>query len=239
MSYDTNSTAEDGDSAEKETDHVAQCWILSLHSWFKEEASLLFFRWPLGLGGGLCRSRLRAPACGPTSLALGAFFFAAVLYLPMPGVDQKREKVWLDELPLSVSISDDPSSTVAISRNRELKARDVRPRQGTRAGLDGGRSGACRWVPSKRSRGTHAAAQRAFVEVVRLHRGPCLQHPGLNSAEGGIGGWESLPSPNDPGIDGRAVVPTSADDSTPRKRDRGCSIPPGRPGRRCTGTRGS
>ncbi|KAL1139577.1 hypothetical protein AAG570_006559 [Ranatra chinensis] len=70
-------------------------------------------------------------------------------------------------------------------------------------------------------------------------RGPCLQHPGLNSAEGGIGGWESLPSPNDPGIDGRAVVPTSADGSTPRRRDRGCSTPPGRPGRRCTGTRGS
>ncbi|KAL1115937.1 hypothetical protein AAG570_005432 [Ranatra chinensis] len=112
-------------------------------------------------------------------------------------------------------------------------------RQGTRAGQVGGRSGACRLVPSDRPRGTHAAAQRAFVEVVRLHRGPCLQHPGLNSAEGGIGGWESLPSPNDPGIDGRAAVPTSADASTPTHRDRGCSIPPGRPGRRCTGTRGS
>ncbi|KAL1138334.1 hypothetical protein AAG570_008398 [Ranatra chinensis] len=76
-------------------------------------------------------------------------------------------------------------------------------RQGTRAGHGGGRSGACRWVQSDRPRGTHAAAQRAFV------------HPGLNSAEGGIGGWESLPNPNDPGIDGRAAVPTSADASTP------------------------
>ncbi|KAL1115398.1 hypothetical protein AAG570_007428 [Ranatra chinensis] len=53
-----------------------------------------------------------------------------------------------------------------------------------------------------RSRGTHAAARRAFLEVVRLPRGPCLHHPGLNSAEGGIGGWESLPSPNDPDTDG-------------------------------------
>ncbi|KAL1129521.1 hypothetical protein AAG570_012466 [Ranatra chinensis] len=73
-----------------------------------------------------------------------------------------------------------------------------------------------RWAHGGAGRGRQAAAKQ---EVVRLHGGRCLHHPGLNSAEGGIGGWESLPSPNDPGTDGRAAIPTSADTSTPRRRD--------------------
>ncbi|KAL1140039.1 hypothetical protein AAG570_007016 [Ranatra chinensis] len=60
-------------------------------------------------------------------------------------------------------------------------------------------------------------------EVIRLHRVRCLHHPGLNSAEGGSGGWESLPSPNDPGTVGRAAIPTSTDASTSRRRDSGYS----------------
>ncbi|KAL1140035.1 hypothetical protein AAG570_007012 [Ranatra chinensis] len=66
-------------------------------------------------------------------------------------------------------------------------------------------------------------AQAFDREVIRLHRVRCLHHPGLNSAEGGIGGWESLPSPNDPGTVGRAAIPTSTDASTSRRRDSGYS----------------
>ncbi|KAL1141019.1 hypothetical protein AAG570_000945 [Ranatra chinensis] len=108
-------------------------------------------------------------------------------------------------------------------------------RQGTRAGPRVGGEGRDRLVQWGTdftcSRGDRALCCRCLGAEWRVGgrsatQGPCLHHPGLNSAEGGIGVWESLPSPNDPGTDGRAAVPTSADASTPRRRDSGYSSAP-------------
>ncbi|KAL1129494.1 hypothetical protein AAG570_012439 [Ranatra chinensis] len=107
----------------------------------------------------------------------------------------------------------------------------------------GGGNGVAGTAPPPRALGRQgASAERGATEKLdefgweisrgarptgeRFGAGPCLHYPGLNSAEGGIGGWDSLPSPNDPGTDGRAAVPTSADASTPRRRDSGHSSAP-------------
>ncbi|KAL1141032.1 hypothetical protein AAG570_000958 [Ranatra chinensis] len=77
----------------------------------------------------------------------------------------------------------------------------LRGRQGAREGRGVGGEGRDRQVKFGWEF-TWLARRQSALEVVRLHRGPCLHHPGLNSVEGGIGGWERLPSPNDPGTDG-------------------------------------
>ncbi|KAL1138309.1 hypothetical protein AAG570_009997 [Ranatra chinensis] len=78
--------------------------------------------------------------------------------------------------------------------------------------LSGAREWDCRCLGAEWRLGGRPAAQGTL--------------PASPGSEGGIGGWESHPSPNDPGTDGRVAVPTSTNVSTPRRRDSGHSSTP-------------